>query len=131
MSPSSYNRDSRLRGNIPLLYGVTLFFIIASLGLGLLVSTLVRTQVQAMQLSFFLIMPTILLSGFMFPRDAMPEFAQWLGAAFPITYYLEVVRSILLKGAGLSAIWPEVATLAAFAVALVSLSTVRFHKSVE
>jgi ABC-2 type transport system permease protein len=123
--------DVPLRGSLALLYGVTSFFIIASLGLGLFVSTLVRTQVQAMQMSFFFIMPTILLSGFMFPRDAMPEFAKWLGAAFPITYYLEVVRGILLKGVGLAAIWPEVLILAAFAVALISLSAVRFHKSVE
>ena len=123
--------DVPLRGSLLLLYAVTLFFITASLGLGLLVSTLVRTQVQAMQLSFFLIMPTILLSGFMFPRDAMPEFAKWLGAAFPITYFLEVVRGILLKGAGFTAIWPEVLALALFAVALISLSAVRFQKSVE
>ena len=123
--------DVPLRGSLLLLYAVTLFFITASLGLGLLISTLVRTQVQAMQLSFFLIMPTILLSGFMFPRDAMPEFAKWLGAAFPITYFLEVVRGILLKGAGFTAIWPEVLTLALFAVALISLSAVRFQKSVE
>ncbi len=123
--------DVPLRGSLLLLYAVTLFFITASLGLGLLISTLVRTQVQAMQLSFFLIMPTILLSGFMFPRDAMPEFAKWLGAAFPITYFLEVVRGILLKGAGFTAIWPEVLALALFAVALISLSAVRFQKSVE
>ncbi len=126
-----YVFDVPLRGSLALLYAVTSFFIIASLGLGLFVSTLVRTQVQAMQLSFFLILPTILLSGFMFPRDAMPEFAQWLGAAFPITYFLEVVRGILLKGTGLAAIWPEVLTLAAFAVALITLSAVRFQKSVE
>ena len=123
--------DVPLRGSLPLLYGVTAFFIIASLGLGLFVSTLVRTQVQAMQMSFFFIMPTILLSGFMFPRDAMPEFAKWLGAAFPITYFLEVVRGILLKGAGIAAIWPEVLILAAFAVALITLSAVRFQKSFE
>lgn len=123
--------DVPIRGSLALLYAVTSFFIIASLGFGLLVSTLVRTQVQAMQLSFFFIMPTILLSGFMFPRDAMPQFAKWLGGIFPITYYLEVVRSILLKGVGLNAIWPQVLILAAFAVALVTLSAVRFHKSVE
>jgi len=126
-----YVFDVPLHGSLLLLYAVTLFFITASLGLGLLVSTLVRTQVQAMQLSFFLILPTILLSGFMFPRDAMPEFAKWLGAVFPITYFLEVVRGILLKDAGLLAIWPKVLTLAAFAVGLIALSAVRFQKSVE
>ncbi|HJU74754.1 MAG TPA: ABC transporter permease [Gemmatimonadaceae bacterium] len=120
-----------IRGSLLLLYAVTSFFIVASLALGLFVSTLVRTQVQAMQMSFFFILPTVLLSGFMFPRAAMPPVAQWLGAAFPVTYYLEVVRSILLKGAGLPAIWPEVLTLGVFAVALVTLSALRFHKSVE
>jgi ABC-2 type transport system permease protein len=123
--------DVPIRGSVTLLYGVSIFFIIASLGLGLFVSTLVRTQVQAMQLSFFFILPTILLSGFMFPRDAMPVVAQWLGGIFPITYYLEVVRGILLKGVGLAAIWPEVAILTGFAIVLVSLSALRFHKSVE
>jgi ABC-2 type transport system permease protein len=126
-----YVFDVPIRGSLTLLYGVGLFFIIASLGLGLFVSTLVRTQVQAMQLSFFIILPTILLSGFMFPRDAMPPFAQWLGAVFPITYFLEIVRAILLKGVGLAAIWPEVLVLAGFAIVLVTLSAVRFHKSVE
>ncbi|MGQ0640152.1 MAG: ABC transporter permease [Gemmatimonadaceae bacterium] len=123
--------DVPIRGSITLLYGVTLFFIIASLGLGLFVSTMVRNQVQAMQLSFFFILPTILLSGFMFPREAMPAFAQWLGAIFPITYYLEIVRGILLKGVGLAAVWPEVLILAGFSVVLVTLSAVRFQKSVE
>ncbi|MGQ0539087.1 MAG: ABC transporter permease, partial [Gemmatimonadaceae bacterium] len=120
-----------LRGSLTALYTVTLFFIVASLGLGLLVSTLVRTQVQAMQLSFFFMLPTILLSGFMFPRDAMPVVAQWIGAAFPITYYLEVVRAILLKGASLALVWREAATLLGFAVVLVSLSALRFRKTVE
>jgi ABC-2 type transport system permease protein len=123
--------DVPVRGSLLLLYGVAVFFIIASLGLGLFVSTLVRTQVQAMQLSFFFILPTILLSGFMFPRDAMPPVAQWLGAIFPITYFLDIVRAILLKGVGLGAIWPEVTVLLAFSVVLVTLSTLRFHKSVE
>jgi ABC-2 type transport system permease protein len=123
--------DVPIRGSVMLLYAVALFFIIASLGLGLFVSTLVRTQVQAMQLSFFFILPTILLSGFMFPRDAMPVVAQWLGAIFPITYFLEIVRAILLKGVGLSAIWPEVIVLVGFSIVLVTLSALRFQKSVE
>jgi ABC-2 type transport system permease protein len=123
--------DVPLRGSLALLYAVASFFIVASLGLGLFVSTLTKTQVQAMQMSFFFIMPTILLSGFMFPRDAMPVFAQWLGAIFPITYFLEIVRGILLKGAGIAAIWPHVLVLAGFAVGLMTLSATRFQKSVE
>jgi ABC-2 type transport system permease protein len=123
--------DVPIRGSLALLYIVALFFIVASLGLGLFVSTLVRTQVQAMQLSFFFILPTILLSGFMFPRAAMPPVAQWLGLIFPITFFLEVVRDILLKGVGWAVIWRDTVVLIGFAVALIVLSALRFHKSVE
>ena len=99
--------DVPIRGSLGLLYLITAPFIVASLALGLFVSTVVRTQVQAMQLSFVFILPTVLLSGFMFPREAMPPFAQWLGAIFPITYYLRVLRGILLKGVGMDALWQE------------------------
>ena len=76
-------------GSLPLLYLLSLAFIVASLALGLLMSTLVRSQVQAMQLSFLFLLPNILLSGFMFPRQAMPAPAQWIGAALPLTYFLD------------------------------------------
>ena len=99
--------DIPIRGSLPLLYVLTLAYIVANLALGLLVSTVTKTQVQAMQLSFFLIMPNILLSGFMFPRDAMPAPAQWLGAALPLTYYLGILRGILLKGIGITELWRE------------------------
>jgi drug efflux transport system permease protein len=119
------------RGSIVLLYLVTFAFIIASLALGLLVSTLVRTQVQAMQLSFVFILPTVLLSGFMFPREAMPPAAQWLGALFPVTYYLRILRGILLKGAGLDALWTDALALVGFAVLLIVVSVRRFSKTIE
>ena len=83
------------------LYLMAFPFMVASLGIGLFFSTLVRTQAQAMQAGFMFIMPNILLSGFMFPRAAMPEPAQWLGLLLPLTYFLEVLRGILLKGVGL------------------------------
>ena len=123
--------DVPIRGNVALLYLITAPFIVASLALGLFVSTVVRTQVQAMQLSFVFILPTVLLSGFMFPREAMPPFAQWLGAAFPITYYLRVLRGILLKGAGIDALWPDTLALAAFALVLIAFSVQRFQKNIE
>jgi ABC transporter DrrB family efflux protein len=123
--------DVPIRGNVALLYLITAPFIVASLALGLFVSTVVRTQVQAMQLSFVFILPTVLLSGFMFPREAMPAFAQWLGAAFPITYYLRVLRGILLKGAGIDALWPDTVALAAFALVLIAFSVRRFQKNIE
>jgi ABC-2 type transport system permease protein len=123
--------DVPIQGSILLLYGITLAFIIGSLGLGLLLSTLARTQTQAMQLGFFFLLPNILLSGFMFPREAMPAPARWLGNTIPLTYYLRVLRGILLKGAGLSALWPDAAILTGFAVLLVALSVRRFSKTIE
>jgi ABC-2 type transport system permease protein len=123
--------DVPIRGSLVLLYLITAPFIVASLALGLFVSTVVRTQVQAMQLSFVFILPTVLLSGFMFPREAMPPFAQWLGAIFPITYYLRVLRGILLKGVGIDALWQDTAALAAFALVLLAFSVRRFRKNIE
>ena len=123
--------DVPIRGGLLLLYLITLPFVIASLALGLFVSTVVRSQVQAMQLSFVFVLPTVLLSGFMFPREAMPAFAQWLGAAFPITYYLRVLRGILLKGAGIDALWRDTLVLAAFALVLLGFSVRRFQKNIE
>jgi ABC-2 type transport system permease protein len=123
--------DVPIRGSLALLYLITAPFIVASLALGLFVSTVVRTQVQAMQLSFVFILPTVLLSGFMFPREAMPPFAQWLGAVFPITYYLRVLRGILLKGVGMDALWGDTLALVAFALVLLAFSVRRFQKNIE
>jgi ABC-2 type transport system permease protein len=94
-------------------------------------STLVRSQVQAMQLSFLFLLPNILLSGFMFPREAMPAPAQWIGAALPLTYFLKILRGVLLKNVGLDHLWREGLILVAFAVALVALSVARFQKTIE
>ncbi len=118
-------------GSLPLLYLLSLAFIVASLALGLLMSTMVRSQVQAMQLSFLFLLPNILLSGFMFPRQAMPPLAQWIGAALPLTYFLTILRGVLLKGIGLEHLWPQGLALCAFAIGLVVLSVVRFHKTIE
>jgi ABC-2 type transport system permease protein len=118
-------------GSFWLLIAMIGVFIVANLGVGLLISTLTRTQMQAMQLGFFFLLPNILLSGFMFPRAAMPAPAQWIGLALPLTYYLTVLRGILLKGIGLEQLWRETLILAAFAVALLALSVRRFRKTIE
>jgi ABC-2 type transport system permease protein len=118
-------------GSLSLLYLLSFPFIIASLALGLLMSTVVRSQVQAMQLSFLFLLPNILLSGFMFPRQAMPPLAQWIGAALPLTYFLTILRGVLLKGTGVAELWPEALALAGFAAGLVTLSVTRFHKTIE
>jgi ABC-2 type transport system permease protein len=123
--------DVPLVGSIWLLYGISLVFIVVSLSLGLFISTLVQTQQQAIQLSFFFMLPSILLSGFMFPRQAMPEFFQWLGLLLPLTPFLEVLRGILLKGVGLEALWPQTLLLAGFAVGLITLAVRRFHKTLD
>ncbi|HVP71766.1 MAG TPA: ABC transporter permease, partial [Gemmatimonadaceae bacterium] len=120
-----------LRGSLVVLYLITSGFIIANLGVGLLVSTVVRTQAQAMQASFFFLMPNILLSGFMFPRAAMPLAAQWLGLLLPLTYYLEVLRGILLKDVGITMLWRQTLVLVAFAALLIALSVRRFSKTIE
>jgi ABC-2 type transport system permease protein len=123
--------DVPLSGSLLLLYGVSLIFVIASLSFGLFISTLVKNQQQAIQVSFFFVMPNILLSGFMFPRAAMPVVFQWFSLLLPLTHYLQVLRGILLKGVGLEAIWPQVLILCGFAVALISLAVRRFHKTLD
>ncbi len=123
--------DVPLTGNVLLLYAIALVFVVASLSLGLFVSTLVRTQQQAMQASFFFVLPNILLSGFMFPRQAMPLAFQWLGALLPLTHFLKVLRGILLKGVGVTELWPEILLLVVFAVGLIVLAVRRFQKTLD
>lgn len=119
------------RGSLLQLYAVTFLFIVANLGLGLFISTLVKTQQQAMQASYFFILPNILLSGFMFPREAMPHVARESGLLFPLTFYLDILRGIVLKGVGVVQLWPETLALAGFAVALFFFSVLRFRKRLE
>ncbi len=123
--------DVPMRGSLVLLYLLIAPFIIASLGMGLFISAVTKTQIQAMQLSFFFILPNILLSGFIFPRSAMPEPAQWVGAALPLTYFLTVMRSVLLKGVEFGDVWRQALVLTGFAVLLVGMSVRKFSKTVE
>ena len=123
--------DVPMRGSLLLLYVLIAPFIIASLGMGLFISAVTKTQIQAMQLSFFFILPNILLSGFIFPRSAMPEPAQWVGSALPLTYFLTVMRSVLLKGVQFVDVWREALVLTGFAVLLVGMSVRKFSKTVE
>jgi ABC-2 type transport system permease protein len=118
-------------GSLPLLYAVALPFIFASLAIGILLSTVVQTQAQAMQMGFLFLLPNILLSGFMFPREAMPEAAQWLGAMLPLTYFLQVLRGILLKAAGPEAVWRQALVLTGFAFGVAAIAVGRFRKKLE
>jgi ABC-2 type transport system permease protein len=120
-----------IHGSLVLLYGLSGLFLLAVLGIGLMISTVAKSQTSAQQLALAFIMPSILLSGFLFPREAMPQVAQWLGLALPITYYLEILRGILLKGTGITTLWPQAAFLAAFAVVTLGVAVRRFAKTVE
>jgi ABC-2 type transport system permease protein len=115
-------------GSLPLLYGFAFVFIAANLALGLMFSTVAKTQQQAMQMSFFFILPNILLSGFMFPFDAMPRPAQIISEGLPLTHFLRVVRGIALKDASFADLHPELLALAAILVVLVVISSLRFRK---
>ncbi|HKQ56525.1 MAG TPA: ABC transporter permease [Candidatus Eisenbacteria bacterium] len=117
-----------IRGSVALIYVVSLLFIVASLGLGLFISTLVTRQAQAIQTSFFFLLPNVLLSGFMFPREAMPPLAGALGLALPLTHFLQIMRGIVLKGVGLEALWPQALALVGFSTLFITFSTLRFHK---
>ncbi len=115
-------------GSLLLLYLLAFVFIAANLALGLFFSTLAQTQQQAMQMSFFFLLPNILLSGFMFPFEAMPRAAQFLSQFLPLTHFLRIVRGIVLKGSALPDVAIELAWLAAILVALVILASLRFRK---
>jgi len=123
--------DVPIRGSLPLLYLLTFAFIVASLGMGLFISTVVRSQAQAMQLGFFFLLPNILLSGFMFPREAMPVVAQWLGLALPLTHFLKVLRGIILKGVGVPELWVPTLVLVLLSALFIVLSVRRFSKRIE
>jgi len=115
-------------GSLPLLYGLSFMFIACNLALGLFFSTLAKTQQQAMQMSFFFLLPSILLSGFMFPFEGMPRPAQWLAQGLPLTHFLRIVRGISLKGASFADVADELVWLAAILGALVTVSSLRFRK---
>ncbi len=122
--------DLPIRGSLGLLYALTSFFIIASLAQGLLISTVTKNQMQAMQMSFFIFLPSILLSGFMFPREAMPLTFNLLGNLLPITFYLQIMRGIILKGVGLSILWPQVMALTLFITIVLTISIKKFQKKI-
>jgi len=120
-----------VQGSLATLYLAALLFIAASLGLGLLISTLAKTQFQAMQLTVFTFLPSILLSGFMFPFDGMPRFAQWIGELLPLTHFVRLVRGVLLRGASLDGMWVDVWPLLVFFAVTMVLAILKFHKRLD
>lgn len=120
-----------MKGSLGLLISLSLLFLISTLTLGIFISTVAKTQLQAMQMAFAFTLPSVLLSGFMFPRDAMPTMIQWIGGIVPLTYFLEILRGIFLKGVGLESLWKDTLGMLTFFVILLSVAILRFRKKIE
>jgi len=122
--------DVPLRGNVALLMGSTGLYLMSTLGLGLLISTMSSTQQQAMMTTFLFFFPAVLLSGFIFPIANMPEPVQWLTYVNPLRYFLIIVRGIFLKGIGFDVLWPQMAALLVLGSALLTAASLRFSKNI-
>jgi ABC-2 type transport system permease protein len=118
-------------GSLSLLIGATGIFIAANLALGFTFSTIARNQLQAMQMTVFFLLPSILLSGFLFPFRGMPDWAQWIGEALPNTHFLRIVRGILLKGNGWPEIWPNIWPLLIFLGAVGAVALLRYRRTLD
>ncbi len=126
-----YMFDVPMIGSLTLLAATGGLFIAANLALGFTFSTIAKNQLQAMQMTVFFLLPSILLSGFMFPFRGMPVWAQWIGEALPITHFLRIVRGILLKGNGPAEIWPNVWPLLIFLVVVGTVALLRYRRTLD
>jgi ABC-2 type transport system permease protein len=118
-------------GSITLLLALTVLFVGANVTLGFLFSSVARNQMQAMQMTFFYFLPSILLSGFMFPFRGMPDWAQWVGSVLPLTHYLRIVRAVMLKGSGLADVAADVWPLVLFWALIATAAMVRYRRTLD
>jgi ABC-2 type transport system permease protein len=118
-------------GSLLDVYLAAVLLILANLTMGLLISTRAQSQFQAMQMTFFVFLPSILLSGFMFPFAGMPRAVQWIAEALPLTHFLRLIRGIMLRGAGLWELWPEVLALLGFTAVMMAAAILRFRKRLD
>ena len=118
-----------IAGNLLLLAGFSLVFLFTALGLGLLISTIAQSQIQAIQLAFVIMLPSVLLSGFVFPQEAMPLPINAIGHMLPVTYFIRILRGIVLRGAGFNELWLDGVWLALIGLFLIGVSTARFRKT--
>ena len=123
--------DVPMRGSLVDLYLAAAAFIAANLSLGLFISTAARTQFQAMQMTFFVLLPSILLSGFVFPFDGMPRFARYLGEILPTTHFIRLTRGIMLRDAALIELYPELIALGIFTLVALTAAALRFTKRLD
>jgi ABC-2 type transport system permease protein len=131
LSLGRYFFEVPIRGDYLHILWASLLFIATNLSLGLLLSTLATTQFQAMQMTFFILLPSILLSGFMFPFDGMPPLAQAIAEVLPLTHFNRLIRGIILRGADILSMWDELMALAVFMVVALVLSIARFRKRLD
>ena len=120
-----------IHGSFALLVGLSSLFVVTALGLGLLVSTIARTQLQSLQLAFLVMMPSVLLSGFMFPRSEMPLPIYFISCVLPVTYFVEILRGVILRSADFTDLLPHVAGLAICCAVILTLSLARFRKQLD
>jgi ABC-2 type transport system permease protein len=120
-----------VRGSLVDVYVAAILLILANLSLGLMISTKAQSQFQAMQLTFFVFLPSILLSGFMFPFAGMPKVIQWLAEVLPLTHFLRLIRGVMLRGAALFELWPDVLALVAFTAIMMTAAILRFRKRLD
>ncbi|MCA9133362.1 MAG: ABC transporter permease, partial [Planctomycetales bacterium] len=123
-----YVFEVHIRGSIALLLALSLLFMVCSLALGLLVSTVAKTQLEGFQFAFVIMLPSVLLSGFVFPRSEMPLPIYLISFLIPVTYYIEILRGVVLRGADLADLMPWVMGLTLCGLIVLSLSVVRFQK---
>jgi ABC-2 type transport system permease protein len=120
-----------IAGSLGLLYLTVFIFFFTTLGMGTLVSTIAKTYIQAVQLIQFFLMPSMLLSGFIFPVAAMPPVLQWLSYLVPLTYFLTIVRGIIIKGVGIEYLWPQIVLLLLLGLAVFTTAVLRFRKRID
>jgi len=120
-----------IRGSLILLVAIACLFLVSTLALGLLISTIAHTQFEAFQLSFLTLLPSVFISGFIYPIDAMPAALQLISKIIPLTYFLVVVRGIIIKGVGIEALLPQIAALTIFGAALLTIASLRFRKRLD
>jgi ABC-2 type transport system permease protein len=118
-------------GSVWLLSAGVGLFIIANLAVGFTFSTVARTQMQAMQMTFFFFLPSLMLSGFMFPFRGMPDWAQWIGQIFPLTHFLRVVRGVMLKGSDFGAMWPNIWPMLIFIAVATTIAMARYRSTLD
>jgi ABC-2 type transport system permease protein len=120
-----------VRGDLSLILGCSGLLLLSGLGIGLFASTIANTQQEAMLTVWLTILPSIFLSGFFFPLESMPQVLQWVSYVVPLRYYLVIIRALMIKGVGASAIWNEILPLALFGVVIMAAASARFRKRLD